>query len=117
MSEPRHAMIYRDGYKKQWWLEMVACVWDHLSFEESENSDDDYDRCALSHNASTWGPFASAHEAQVFADANLQNPGFLIGVLDPNVFQFMAPPYVFNILGRPDESYWHAQYDPEEEVA
>jgi hypothetical protein len=20
MSEPRHAMIYRDGYKKQWWL-------------------------------------------------------------------------------------------------
>ena len=110
MSEPRHCMIYRDGYKKQWWLEMVACVWDHLSFEESENSEEDYDCCSLSHNASTWGPFASAHEAQVFADTNFQNTGFLIPVLDPNVFQFMAPPYF--VKNSPDEDYWLLEYTP-----
>ena len=111
MSEPRHAMIYRDGYKKQWWLEMVADVWDHLSFDEDENTEEDYARCALSHNASTWGPFVSPEEAQHFADVNVQNTGSLIPVLDPEVFPFMAPPYVWNIFGRPDEDYWHTEYD------
>ena len=110
MSEPRHAMIYRDGYKNQWWLEMVADVWQHLA---GEHTDDDEERCALSHNASTWGPFASPHEAQVFADANFQNTGSLIPVLDPEVFPFMAPPYIWNVFGRPDEDYWHLEYNAE----
>lgn len=111
MSEPRHCMIYQDGYKKQWWLEIVADVWDHLSFNEEENSEDDYVKCDLSHNASTWGPFESPAKAQQFADGNFQNVGFEIPVLDPNVFPFMAPPYL--VKDAPDEDYWIFEYKPE----
>jgi len=111
MSEPRHAMIYKDGLKGQWWLEIVADVWDHLSFNEEENSEQDYLECDLSHNASTWGPFGSCEKAQLFADANFQNTGFEIPVLDPKVFEFMAPPYL--VKNPPDEDYWWFEYDPE----
>jgi hypothetical protein len=112
MSEPRHAMIYKDGFKGQWWLQIVADVWDHLSFDEDENTEEDYVKCDLSHNASTFGPFESPEKAQDFADENLQNTGFEIPILDPKVFAFIAPPYL--ITGAPDEDYWLLDYNEEE---
>jgi len=79
MSEPRHAMIYRDAVKKKWWLEIVQ--WD--VYEKSD---------ALSDNADTFGPFKNEEQAEEYASDNFQNLGHMIPVLDPKVFEYLSPP-------------------------
>ena len=79
MSEPRHAMIYRDAVEKKWWLEIVQ--WD------VNNKWD-----ALSNNADCFGPFETSKQAQEYASDNFQNTGFEIPVLDPEVFAYMSQP-------------------------
>lgn len=79
MSEPRHAMIYRDAVKKKWWLEIVQ--WD---VERKLDT--------LSDNADTFGPFKSKKKAERYAGDNFQNTGFEIPVLDPEFFAYLSPP-------------------------
>jgi len=79
MSEPRHAMIYRDAVKKKWWLEIVQ--WD------VERKSD-----TLSDNADTFGPFKNEEQAEEYASDNFQNTGFEIPVLNPEVFAYLSPP-------------------------
>lgn len=106
MSYPRHAMIYRDGFRHQWWLEIVTDPYDYLSWKDDENTQDDYERSVLSCHASTFGPFKSPEEAQNYADKNYQNTGFAIPVLDPKIFEFMAPPYLTHVYDQPDNKHW-----------
>jgi|13_taG_2_1085334.scaffolds.fasta_scaffold96498_2 hypothetical protein len=79
MSEPRHAMIYRDAIHKKWWLEIVV--------NDIQNQCD-----TLSESAETFGPFGTIKKARDYADENFQNTGFEIPVLDPKVFEYMSPP-------------------------
>lgn len=79
MSEPRHAMIYRDAMHKKWWLEIVAY-----------DVESDYD--TLQDNADSFGPFDSEKEAEEFGENRFQNTGFAIPVLDPEVFAYLSPP-------------------------
>lgn len=79
MSEPRHAMIYRDAVHKLWWLEI-----------NPYDLEDELD--ALSEYAKTFGPFGNSKKAQEYASDNFQNTGFEIPVLDPEVFAYLSPP-------------------------
>lgn len=78
MSEPRHAMIYRDAVHKLWWLEIVPEVEDEVEI--------------LSENAESFGPFGNIKKAREYADETFQNTGFEIPVLDPEVFEYLSPP-------------------------
>jgi len=77
MSEPRHAIIYRDAVKKKWWLEIVT-------------SDIYRDTDRLSDNAETFGPFTSSNNAMKFAEECFQNTGYEIPIMDN--LEFKSPP-------------------------
>lgn len=79
MSEPRHAMIYRDGVDKYWWLEIVV-------YDVEDAMD------AMSDKADTFGGFDSQEEAEEFAENYFQNTGAAIPVLDPELFGYIIPP-------------------------
>ena len=91
MSEPRHAMIYRDAVTKKWWLEIVV-------YDVETESD------TLSDNANTIGPFNNPEEAENYADDNFQNTGFGIPVLDQEEFAFLSPPRNASPPNRPENN-------------